>query len=195
MLFHIAFGTEAYILESAACAPLDALERRIGEVAQRVDSRAEWYTTASWRAVRVLVVGIERSMEVEVFLHVDDGEVVLREQLPNARCVCGLVAGDLVAVENWGKTRYIEGRDIERACCLCDGRRNGRQNGEEVLRLTHGEEKLRLICRTVYEDRRRSFSYIYLSCQSVTEMLNFHVNVPLSTIGLRTNSIKEKSHA
>lgn len=39
-------------------------------------------------------------MEVEVLLDVDDGVVVLCEQLPNARGVLSLVSWNLVAVED-----------------------------------------------------------------------------------------------
>jgi hypothetical protein len=56
------------ILEIAASLPLDPLELSLSvrEVAQAVKTTAERHTTAGRRAVRVLVVGIQGSMEVLV---------------------------------------------------------------------------------------------------------------------------------
>jgi len=68
-----------YILEGTAGAPLHTLKSRIRVVAQRIESGAKWDTSTGWRTVWMLVIRIERSVEVEVFLHVDDGLVVLCE--------------------------------------------------------------------------------------------------------------------
>jgi hypothetical protein len=56
------------ILKCAASFPLDPLELSfsVREVAQGVKTAAERHTTAGRRAVRVLVVGIQGSMEVLV---------------------------------------------------------------------------------------------------------------------------------
>jgi hypothetical protein len=118
-------------LEVTACGPFDALE--VGEliIAQRVQARSEWDAAAGRGAVWVLVVGIERSMEVlnmvsimsimsfcatyEIFLHVNKRDVVVREELSNASSVGVLVTRNLVAIENRRKTSDVESDGVELA--------------------------------------------------------------------------------
>ena len=86
------------LLKSTAGVPLDSLKSSEGVVTQGVQTAAERHTTARSCPVWVIVIGIECSMEVEVLLNVDDGDVVLSEQLPNTSSVCLLVARNIVAV-------------------------------------------------------------------------------------------------
>ena len=60
-------------------------------------------------------------MVVEVLLNVDDGDVVLSEQLSNASSVCLLVARNIIAVQESGKTGDIESEGVECAGGLGKG--------------------------------------------------------------------------
>jgi hypothetical protein len=60
-------------------------------------------------------------MVVEVLLNVDDGDVVFREQLPNASSVCLLIAWNIVAVQESGKTSNIEREGVEGTGGLSNG--------------------------------------------------------------------------
>lgn len=95
-------SVELDLLKSTACVPLDSLEACERIVAQSVQAAAKWYSSASSRPVRVVVVRIEGSMVVEVLLNVDNGDVVFGKQLPNASGVGLLVSRNVVAVQESG---------------------------------------------------------------------------------------------
>lgn len=74
-------------------------------------------------------------MEVEVFLYVDQRDVVLSEELTNASSISGLITGDLVAIEDRWKSSNIVCQGVELSCILTKYRKNKwEQRQENVVR-------------------------------------------------------------
>jgi hypothetical protein len=109
------------LLKSTALTPLHSLEVNIGEIAQGIQATAKGDASARRSPVWVLIVGVECGVKVEVFLNMDEVNIVLREQLTNACSVCSLVSRDLVAVQEVWQASDIESDCVECPCRLSVG--------------------------------------------------------------------------
>lgn len=86
------------LLKSTACVPLDSLKACKRIVAQSVQAATKGHSPACSCSIRMVIIGVERSMVVEVLLNVDDRDVIFREQLADAGGVGLLISRNIVAV-------------------------------------------------------------------------------------------------
>jgi hypothetical protein len=107
--------------------PLYSLKVNVGEIAQGVQATAKGNTSACGSPVWVLIIGIECSVKVEVFLNMDEVDIVLREQLTNACGVGRFVPGNFIAVQDVWQASNIEGDCVECSCRLSVGELENRE--------------------------------------------------------------------
>lgn len=112
------------VLNVAACCPFNPLQVGVGVVAQRVQPGTERDTATCRCAVWVLVIGVKSSMEVEVLLNMDEGDVVLCEELSNASSVVSLITRNVVSVQDWGESSDVVGQSVELSCILGENGEN-----------------------------------------------------------------------
>ena len=108
----------AGLLEITALIPFHPLEIGEWKVAQRVQSTADRDTATCRGSVWVLVIGIERSVVIEILLDMDETYIMLGEELTDSCRVGCFISRPIVAIECTWETSDVESQSIERPCCL-----------------------------------------------------------------------------
>lgn len=79
----------------------------------------------------MLIIGIECGVKVEVFLNMDEVDIVLREQLTDACGVRSLVSRNFIAIQNVWQASNIESDCIKGSCRLSVGELENREQRDK----------------------------------------------------------------
>lgn len=107
---HVAEALRCEAIGAVALVPLDPGEVVEGIVAQRVEAIADGGTAAGGRAVGMVVAGVERSVVVEVFLHVNQ-RIRRQFRCQQRRIGGGVAAGDALRQAGDVIGEYVEDAD------------------------------------------------------------------------------------
>jgi hypothetical protein len=115
-------GREAIARVQVALVPLDLLEGRPRIIGDSVQTRTKGHASGSGRTMRVVIRLINVGVEVEVLLEVHDVKGTLGELAANEPGIGGLVAWDIVVVEDGRKTSDVVGEEAEGSGGLGSGK-------------------------------------------------------------------------
>lgn len=76
---------------------------------QRIQTTSKWDASAGRGSVRVIIIRVQSCVVIEVFLDMNEREIVLRKQLSDARGIRCFVPRDIIAVKDVWKAGDIEG--------------------------------------------------------------------------------------
>jgi hypothetical protein len=117
-----------------ASRPLDAFKVDPAVVGQRVQAAAKRHSTGSGSSLGVVVGLIDGRVVVEVLLHMDEVVAQLCEFAADLPGIVGLVAGNVIALQDLRETGYVVGQGREFAirwgaesemCCREGERKEG----------------------------------------------------------------------
>jgi hypothetical protein len=96
-----------------ASRPLDTFKVDPAVVGERVQATSKRHTARSSSALGVVVGLIDGRVVVEVFLHMDEVVTQLREFAADLPGIVGLVAGNVVALQDLREAGYVVGQGSE----------------------------------------------------------------------------------
>ena len=93
--------------------PLDAFKVDPAVVRERVQATTKWHAARSGSPLGMIVSLVDGGMVVEVFLEVDEVVAVLGEVAADLPGIIGLVARNLIALQDLRETGYVEAESSE----------------------------------------------------------------------------------